>query len=408
MLALRWGESHVRWPIDVTTASAALHVLLRPSDPGARQSLAEALSRDPPAAGWLLVQARRRGDPLPSSLDELAAWAAELGAAVWRGIESHDFAEPERAAWLERNARLVQSAQEVDASGCCSPRYLAALVRGLPPPGATIAALGDSAAVTASPPPDPLDAQVQSLPEIFARLDRLESLEQSFASTLEVEKLASLAELAAGAGHEINNPLGVITGRAELLLRGEAHPERRHDLAVIHTQALRVRTLISDLMLFARPPQLRRALTDLGALVDGVAQELQPRAQSRGVEWSIEHTSAPLVAEIDAVQIEVALRALLDNALEATPAGGRIAVTLGARGAWAQLTVADSGPGIPDEVRCHVFDPFYSGRQAGRGLGFGLAKCWRIVTLHGGTIEAASAAGEGATFLVELPFSSER
>ena len=97
------------------------------------------------------------------------------------------------------------------------------------------------------------------------RLLQLQTLLASFTERLEQEKLESLAEFAAGAGHEINNPLAVISGRAQLFLRHEKDPERRRELAVINTQARRVHEMIADLMLFARPPEPRLATCDVVA-----------------------------------------------------------------------------------------------------------------------------------------------
>src|SRR5580704_14136249 len=95
---------------------------------------------------------------------------------------------------------------------------------------------------------------------------------------LEAEKLAALAEFAAGAGHEINNPLAVMAGRAQLLLRGETDPERRRDLAVIHAQAMRITEMIADMRLFAACPELERQTVDVVELVRTVVDSLQSAA----------------------------------------------------------------------------------------------------------------------------------
>src|SRR6478752_5710914 len=97
---------------------------------------------------------------------------------------------------------------------------------------------------------------------------RLQQLESEFQRTLEAEKLESLAEFAAGAGHEINNPLAVISGRAQLILRQEKNPERRRELAVINSQALRIHEMIADLMLFARPPRPRPVRCNLVSILN--------------------------------------------------------------------------------------------------------------------------------------------
>lgn len=236
--------------------------------------------------------------------------------------------------------------------------------------------------------------------------------ELAFATRLETEKLAALAEFAAGAGHEINNPLAVISGRAQLLLADEADPERRRELAVIHRQALRVREMIADLMHFARPPQPRLAPIIVSELLSEVVARAKPRAATANVRLTLEPAEPPLTLSGDRQQLSVALAAVVDNALDAAtlPAERRLSeITFSATGsedadaAWIALCVADDGPGFDADVRRHLFDPYFSGRAAGRGLGLGLSKCWRIVTLHGGRMQVDSEPGEGAAVTLMLP-----
>ena len=227
---------------------------------------------------------------------------------------------------------------------------------------------------------------------------------------LEREKLAALAEFAAGAGHEINNPLAVIVGRAQLLLREEDHPDRRRDLATIASQAMRIHEMIADMMLFARPPQLRRHVCDASAIVDRLLVELAPRVKSQETQLMRVGESASIAAALDETQILVALRAVVDNALEALGRGGNIEVSVTSATfndqPAVEFRVQDDGPGIAPEVRRHLFDPFYSGRQAGRGLGNGLSKCWRIATMHGGDVRVDSNPGAGATFTILVQSAS--
>lgn len=220
---------------------------------------------------------------------------------------------------------------------------------------------------------------------------------------LERAKLASLAEFAAGAGHEINNPLGVITGRVQLLLREERDPERRRELAIIHGQALRIREMIADLMFFARPPVPNRRTVEAGVIIDAAMRGLSTKAETLRVGLSRVGDLSPQEIFVDAEQWQAALRAVIDNALNAAEPGGKIEVELRAATDAFEFIVRDDGPGIPAEVRPHLFDPFYSGREAGRGLGMGLPKAWRIVTEHGGTIGVAASEPRGTTFVLRLP-----
>lgn len=227
-----------------------------------------------------------------------------------------------------------------------------------------------------------------------------------FARRLEAEKLAALAEFAAGAGHEINNPLAVISGRAQLLLRDETHPERRRDLALIHAQALRVHEMIADLMLFARPPEPRRQACDLATAVDRAVASLAA-LQQRGTTIQVHLADRLPMLDADPAQLVVALRAIIQNALEAAPAEqGQIALGAEAVGegiAMVVIAIHDNGPGMTAEERRHAFDPFFSGRAAGRGLGNGLSKCWRIVTQHGGDVLVDCPSGGGTMVTLRWP-----
>lgn len=234
---------------------------------------------------------------------------------------------------------------------------------------------------------------------------------------LEAAKLAALAEFAAGAGHEINNPVAVISGRAQLLLAGETDPERRRELVTIHRQALRIREMISDLMHFARPARPRFDLVDLREVLAGLLERQAARARAARVELAWQPPPDPLLVQADRNQLAIALAAVVENALDALEAHppadtpGRVTLTstaaidpaTGARSA--RIDVADNGPGFGPDIRRHLFDPYFSGRSAGRGIGLGLSKSWRIVELHGGRIEVASEEGKGVTLSLILPAS---
>lgn len=265
-----------------------------------------------------------------------------------------------------------------------------------------------------------LDIKESGLPaaaDLLLRLARLDLLEHQFAETLQQEKLSSLKELAYGASHEINNPLANISSRAQTLLRDESDPERQRMLATINSQAFRAHEMISDMMLFAKPPRMDRQPVDLTPLVEAVLVELADDAQRQGTTLTHEGPRVPIVIPVDEVQFAEAIKALCRNALESVGVGGAVGVSVEAIAplrlavedettgscSGAVITVKDDGPGIPDQVRAHLFDPFFSGREAGRGLGFGLSKCWRIVTEHGGQIEVHSSESEGTVFALRFP-----
>jgi signal transduction histidine kinase len=130
-----------------------------------------------------------------------------------------------------------------------------------------------------------------------------------------------------------------------------------------------------------------------------VVAELAIRAAERGIAITVQ--ADEVIADVDATQIAVALRALVDNSVEAIGQHGEIVVTVRRAGESVEIIVRDTGPGISPVAGEHMFDPFYSGREAGRGLGFGLSKCWRIATDHGGEVLVGK--GPGGCFTLRLP-----
>ena len=222
--------------------------------------------------------------------------------------------------------------------------------------------------------------------------------DSAFEQHLRDAKLAALAEFAAGAGHEINNPLATISGYAQLLLKDETDDSRRHALLAIGGQALRIRDMIGDLMIFARPPVPQYEQLDLSTLVRDTASRMSQEAQSKEC-WIDVSAGLGITAEADPDQVRTVISSLLRNALDLLPKGGGVSVTVeaaeeidaeGQARPGVQILVSDTGPGLaPGELE-HAFDPFFSGRSAGRGLGFGLSKCWRILTQHGGRIELSN------------------
>ena len=245
------------------------------------------------------------------------------------------------------------------------------------------------------------------LPQLEHFVARHSVLENDFAAQLLREKLAAMQALAYGASHEINNPLANIAARAQSLLVDEKEPQRRRSLATINAQAFRAHEMIADLMLFAKPPAPVKKPVNLVSLADQVVSELADDARAQGTELIRRPGgAAELSVNADEVQLGVALRAVCQNALEAVRRGGRVLVIVEECEGAAHVHVSDSGPGLTDEARRHLFDPFYSGREAGRGLGLGLSKAWRIMELHGGQIVVASREGQGTTFTLVLPIPS--
>lgn len=225
---------------------------------------------------------------------------------------------------------------------------------------------------------------------------------REFEDSLREAKLQALAEFAAGAGHEINNPLAVISGNAQLLKAREEDPDRLRSMEAIIRQTARIADLLHDLMQFARPPAAIPRLFHVGDLLAAAEREARPIAAMKQVTISVQSgTNEPIFA--DANQIRKALGNLVRNSIEAVDTGGAVHVAAHARQGRIEFIVEDTGPGPSPEQTAHLFDPFYSGRSAGRGRGLGLSTAWRLAALNEGEIRFERPPGGPTRFILALP-----
>jgi hypothetical protein len=225
------------------------------------------------------------------------------------------------------------------------------------------------------------------------------------------EKLAALGTLSAGVAHEMNNPLGIMTTRIEVMLldAAEQHlpPQVLEDLQVLHRAGQRVARIAASLRSFARQSAGERAPIDLNTIVDEALLLMQKPLATENIRVlsGLNRTLPPVLG--DSTALHQVLMNLLTNAREAMPHGGEIRIDTGPaeRPGWVQLRVADTGPGIPPEEMSKIFDPFYTTKRTGTGLG--LSVTYGIVQDHGGTIDVQSRPGAGTTFVLAFPAVAE-
>jgi len=221
------------------------------------------------------------------------------------------------------------------------------------------------------------------------------------------ERLEALAEFAAGAGHELNNPLAVIVGRAQLLLAKAGDAETVRSLRAVIGQARRAHRILRDLMYVARPPALRPRPCVPDDIVRSCLRDLQPEAEARGLRLLGELDEPSRGVWFDPEPLRHLIDVLIRNALEATPSGGTIRVTSRLDRSQLEWTVRDDGGGVDPRDGQHLFDPFFCGRQAGRGLGLGLPRVARFIDQAGGRLRWQSSPGQGTTFRITLPLPAE-
>jgi two-component system, NtrC family, sensor kinase len=235
--------------------------------------------------------------------------------------------------------------------------------------------------------------------------DEQTNLVDAYEERVQAAKLAAVAEFAAGASHEINNPLAVISGRSQYLLRQEPEPGRRQALQSIVRQTERIHAILTDLMYFARPPAPNPERLELGHLVRETTAAVTPLATERDIAVEVRGLMGPVWITGDRKQLSIALAALVRNGVEAAPDGGWVHVTSTFRPDRFDVVVEDSGPGPDEQSRAHLFDPFYSGRAAGRGRGLGLPAAWRLAKEHGGEVRYVPLVGGPTRFVLTLPAS---
>jgi len=228
--------------------------------------------------------------------------------------------------------------------------------------------------------------------------------ERLYARLTEAERLAATGELAAGVAHEIRNPLAAIVNATTLLSEEESltREERASTLGAVRKEARRLNRILSEFLVFARPSEPKRLVGDLREVIDHVITLIrEDPGRASLVELDVRVNPDVPAFAFDADQMTQVLLNIALNGIEALDGPGRVGIDVGLQGSSVAIAVSDTGRGMPPEERRRVFEPFFSRKPAGTGLGLTLAR--RIVTAHGGRIEVESTPGRGTCFTVLLP-----
>ncbi|MBA3482674.1 MAG: HAMP domain-containing histidine kinase [Pirellulales bacterium] len=262
-----------------------------------------------------------------------------------------------------------------------------------------------------------MNAMTNRFREIRDDLDK--QVQERTNEVVRSEQLASVGFLAAGVSHEINNPLASIAlcsesleGRLQDLLDG-ADPAKAEDVQVarnylqmIQREAFRCKQITEKLLDFARRGDSQRHATELRDLAAGVIDMVQHLGQYQDKRLELV-PGPPVIADVNAQEIKQVVLNLITNGLESLDVGGVVRVSVERDAAAARVIIEDDGCGMSDEVRKHLFEPFFTRRRSGQGTGLGLSITHRIVEEHRGRIDATSdGPGRGSRFVVTLPASS--
>jgi len=246
-----------------------------------------------------------------------------------------------------------------------------------------------------------LDRELMRL--VRSSQESLDDLKDLQAQLIQSEKLASLGQLVGGAAHELNNPLTAMLGYAELLAESGLTEEQRSLATKIGRQVKRARTLITNLLDFARQAPGEKIPVDVNAIVQTAIRLCQPQLSSQRVEVQMQLGEGLPLIFADANQLLQVCLHVASNALQALEetGGGLFLVKTAQQGEMVTLEFSDNGPGVREPDR--VFDPFYTTRPVGKGAGLGLSACYGIVQDHHGRIRCTNRLGGGTTIHIELP-----
>ncbi len=247
-------------------------------------------------------------------------------------------------------------------------------------------------------------ANQQEFAEQFARVvGKVKDAQHELSSA---NCLDALAEMAAGAAHELNNPLSVISGRAQILAESETDPQKKQILKQIRDNTSEISGIIDGLMSFAQPEQPRPTQTNVKQMLEEAAQLAARKTNTEQLDVQVDVAEGCKDVFVDSAQIVSAIANIFSNAVESYASGsGPIKVTAGleSSGDFVKLQISDFGCGMDRETLQKAAQPFFSAKPAGRKRGMGLAYAQRLVQLNGGSLNITSEPGSGTTVTICLP-----
>jgi signal transduction histidine kinase len=228
----------------------------------------------------------------------------------------------------------------------------------------------------------------------------MKSVNENQVRIIRSEKRAAIGEIAAGISHELNNPIGIISGFSELLLKSGKLGKKEMAIAQeIHRESIRCRGLLGDLLNFARTPKPNKRNTDIATLIRKIVSIYSDQERFRNVIFDVESSSPKIFLKIDPLQMRQVMENLINNACDAMKNKGKIGIDINTKQNITEIRIKDSGPGVAEDIIDKIFTPFFSTKKKGTVLG--LAICRDIIDKHNGEIHCSSS-GKGSIFSITL------
>jgi len=241
---------------------------------------------------------------------------------------------------------------------------------------------------------------------------RLEESHQKLSDTqqqlIQSERMAAVGKVAARVAHEVNNPLAIIK-TAVRIIRNQSPPGSltTGSLQMIEEEISRIARIVQELLEFSHPKTPTPELIQVNAVIQSLEPMLEQSFQEKPIALKILLRPELSPVLISADQLKQVILNLVRNAEDAMPQGGELMIRTAQQGQWIELSIADTGCGIPPEHLEHIFDPFFTTKRRGRGVGLGLSVSYGIVNAAGGRIDVESVVGKGSTLSVSLPAVQE-
>ncbi len=242
--------------------------------------------------------------------------------------------------------------------------------------------------------------EIEGLRERFSKM--IKTIEDNQEKLIHSERKAAIGEIAAGISHELNNPIGIICGFSEMMIKRESLSKKdRETVEDIYQEAVRCKNLLGRLLNFARTPEPNIKLTGIKNLIKQTVKTFENQEKYSLVKFSISIPKEPVKIYIDSVQMRQVFINLILNACDAMNNSGKIIITLNVDDKNSVLSFKDNGSGITPENQEKIFTPFYSSKP--KGVGLGLAICRDIVEQHNGRLTVESDAGSFSNFIITIP-----
>ena len=249
-----------------------------------------------------------------------------------------------------------------------------------------------------------LDTIAKELALILKRRETEEEKEKLLNQLHHADRLATVGELAAGVAHEINEPLGSILGFAQLAGKYPEVPDQvKRDLEKIVNSSLHAREIVKKLMVFSRQVSVEKKQVSLNQILEDSIYYFKSRCLKEGIDLDVSLEPDMPAIHADPVQINQVIVNIVVNAMQAMPDGGSLNLQTRFSDNTIMLIINDTGQGMNEDVLQEIFHPFYTTKEAEKGLGLGLSVVDGIIKSHNGEIEVKSEPGKGTEFIVKLP-----